>query len=514
MINALAGARFLETGVCRTTRVPCVLGAEDPGRLGVKCEWKKANMRSDDGVSLCVVDLPGICDAENTGTESNFTDLTMQWAAHCDVIVWVTDVRTCFLTSHEKQEYEKLKDALERVATNTGRLFQFCVVLAKCDVDIVGAGAAARSVIGAAKRVVAGEIVSAHEETTVADCFDRAKRMFPIDRIVPFNAFGRILTRESSDALRALARQLAPNSTKVNTELNMQWATADLHEKRQAQMFRSIVAALTGGAGNTTAGANKLGDPAGLPAGWTTLLDIPTNRQYYINESTGQRQWQRPMLPGDVSSSSAKLNRELVDGLDESTTAMLMLLVLGVDDLKKAGTWHPIVAAAGQSAKGLVTKHAEVIGLLKHGPSAAQKHEATIKRRVELKYDQDKSVSALVEAMMHMCGANCIVTARMYFKLPFLGPTTQNGVVANTGILTPPSAMKAVPTGAYPAMLALDVEHNENRALGMSVSWVAKVKEARARLWGDAERDVCVTTVLALVREKLLHSVLAPPIGI
>ena len=484
MINALAGARFLETGVCRTTRVPCVLGAEDPGKLGVKCEWKKANMRSDDGVSLCVVDLPGICDAENTGTESNFTDLTMQWAAHCDVIVWVTDVRTCFLTSHEKQEYEKLKDALERVAITTGKLFQFCVVLAKCDVDIVGAAAAARSVIGAAaaRNVVAGEIVSAHEETTVADCFDRAKRMFPIDRIVPFNAFGRILTRESSDALRALARQLAPNSTKVNTELNMQWATADLHEKRQAQMFRSIVAALTGGAGNTTAGANKLG-------------------------------WERPMLTGVVSSSSVKLNRELVDGLDESTTAMLMLLVLGVHDLKNHGTWHPVVAAAGQSAKGLVPKHAEVIGLLKHGPSAAQffLREATIKRI--------ENREGLVEAMMHMCGANCIVTARMYFKLPFLGPTTQNGVVANTGILTPPSAMKAVPTGAlsamgYPAMLALDVEHNENRALGMSVSWVAKVKEARVKLWGDAERDVCVLTVLALVREKLLHSVLAPPIGI
>ena len=505
MINALAGARFLETGVCRTTRAPCVLSAEDPGKLGVKCDWKKANMRSDDGVSLCVVDLPGICDAENTGSESNFTDLTMQWTAHCDVIVWVTDVRTCFLTSHEKQEYEKLKDALERIAITTGRLFQFCVVLAKCDVDIVGAASAARSAVGAAaKRVVAGEIVSVHEETTVSDCFDRAKRMFPSDRIVPFNAFGRILTRESSDALRALARQLAPNSTKVNTELNMQWATTDLHEKRQAQMLRSIVAALTGGAGNSTNSTNK----DGLPEGWTTGLDMANKMRYYVNIKTGHTQLERPQVTASVSSSSAKLNRELVDGpngLDESTTAMLMLLVLGVDDVKNHGTWHPIVAAAGQSAKGLVSKHAEVIGLLKHGPSAAQKYEATIKKRFECKYDQDKSVSALVEAMMHMCGANCVVTARMYFKLPVLAR-----------VLTPPSAMKAVPTGApyYPAMLALDVEHNENRALGMSVSWVAKVKEARVKLWGDAERDVCVTTVLALVREKLLHSVLAPPIGI
>lgn len=384
------------------------------------------------------------------------------------------------------------------MATNTGRLFQFCVVLAKCDVDIVGASAASaapRSVVGAAiaaaKRVVAGEIVSAHEETTVADCVVRAKRLFPGDHIFAFNAFGRIITRESSDALRALAAQLAPNSRNVNTEFNMRWATADLHEKRQAQMFRSIVAALTGG------GTNK----GGLPEGWVEQLYGETKQKFYVNTKTGRTQWERPS-----SSSPAKLNRELVDGLDESTTAMLMLLVLGVDNCTPH--WHPIVAAAGQSAKGLVSKHAEVIGLLKHGPSAAQKYEHAIKRRFRFEGKDKSTASALVEAMMHMCGENSIVTARMYFKLPFLGPSA--------GILTPPSAMKAVPTGApyYPAMLELDVEHNENRALGMSVSWVAQVKEARAKLWGDAERDVCVLTVLALVREKLLHSVLAPPIGI
>jgi hypothetical protein len=63
-------------------------------------------------------------------------------------------------------------------------------------------------------------------------------------------------------------------------------------------------------------------------------------------------------------------------------------------------------------------------------------------------------------------------------------------------------------------MLELDFQHNENRAIGMSVPWVKKVKEARVRLWGDAEREVCVTTVIALVREQLLPSVLSPPAGI
>lgn len=456
MINALAGARFLETGVCRTTRAPCVLGADEPEQA-LKCGWKRATMRSDDGVALCVVDLPGICDAENTGKEENFTELTMQWAAHCDVIVWVTDVRTCFLTSHEKLEYEKLKGALDKVAVETGRLFQFCVVLAKCDVEIVTVGAQGSNAQRGAKSAkpnFAGEIVTPYEETTVADCVVRAKKLFPGEHIIAFNAFGRIITRDSSEALKALAAQLAPNSRNVNTEFNIKWATTDLPEKRQAQLLRSIVAALT-----------------------------------------------KP-------SSSEKLNRELVDGLDESTTAMLVLLVLGVDagHLRSLAAWHTIVVCAGPDAKGLSSKSAERIGLLKHGPGAAQTHEAVIKRYVVC---NKITTWALVEAMMHMCGPTCIVTSRMYFRLPFLG-------AASNGILKPPSAMSAVPTASprYPEMLELDVQHNTNRVIGMSVPWVEKVKEARVRLWGHtAERDVCVTTVIALVREKLLPSVLSPPFG-
>jgi hypothetical protein len=442
--------------VCRTTRAPCVLGADEPEQAP-KCDWKRATMRSDDGVALCVVDLPGICDAENTGKEENFTELTMQWAAHCDVIVWVTDVRTCFLTSHEKLEYEKLKGALDKVAVETGRLFQFCVVLAKCDVDINAVGAqgsnATKSSGQRTKPNFEGEIVTPYEETTVADCVVRAKKLFPGEHMVAFNAFGRIITRDSSEALKALAAQLAPNSRNVNTEFNMKWATTDLHEKRQAQTLRSIVAALT-----------------------------------------------KP-------SSSAKLNRELVDGLDESTTAMLVLLVLGVDagHLRSLAAWHTIVVCAGPDAKGLSSKSAERIGLLKHGPSAAQKHEAVIKRYVVC---NKITTGALVEAMMHMCGPTCIVTARVYFRLPFLD-------AASAGVMKPPSAMSAMSSGSprYPEMLELDVQHNTNRVIGMSVPWVEKVKAARVRLWGHtAERDVCVTTVIALVREKLLPSVLSPPV--
>jgi hypothetical protein len=132
---------------------------------------------------------------------------------------------------------------------------------------------------------------------------------------------------------------------------------------------------------------------------------------------------------------------------------------------------------------------------MKHGPFAAKKHEVAINKRLELsdaQYD-------LVEAMMRMCGPNCVVTTRMYLLLQF-GQSTS---------LMSPSSMKAVPPG-YPSMLVLDVQHNENRAVGAHLSWVKKVREARMSLWGDAELDVCVPTVIALVREKIMPSVLSP----
>lgn len=63
------------------------------GLSGLACEWKCAEITSDDGVALCVIDLPGVADAENTGLEGNFTEMTLNWASECDVVVCGS--RTC-----------------------------------------------------------------------------------------------------------------------------------------------------------------------------------------------------------------------------------------------------------------------------------------------------------------------------------------------------------------------------------------------------------------------------------
>ncbi len=45
--------------------------------------------------------------------------------------MWVTDARTALLTTHETDEFARLRRALQETSDYDGRLFQFCILLAK-----------------------------------------------------------------------------------------------------------------------------------------------------------------------------------------------------------------------------------------------------------------------------------------------------------------------------------------------------------------------------------------------
>ena len=69
MVNALAGKRVLESGICRTTTEACLVGATN--RIGAAQKWVRTKLESDDGVEFCALDLPGICDSEDTSGSFN-----------------------------------------------------------------------------------------------------------------------------------------------------------------------------------------------------------------------------------------------------------------------------------------------------------------------------------------------------------------------------------------------------------------------------------------------------------
>ena len=227
LINALAGRRVLQSGVCRTTTEACLVG-----RNNTVCSprWIPAELKSDDDVEFCALDLPGVCDAEDKA--ASLGRMALEWAAKCDVVVWVTDASTAFLTAHEVAEYAGVRGALQAKADEDGTLYQFAIVIAKFDVS---AGSCAPAEV----RYLAGEIRTSEEESTIDGCFERAARMFADTRVVKLSAFARI-AKCGSEALRALVSASSVYTDGANATFELQWATESLIERRLAQMTRVL----------------------------------------------------------------------------------------------------------------------------------------------------------------------------------------------------------------------------------------------------------------------------------
>jgi hypothetical protein len=258
VINSIAGKRVLQSGVCRTTTVATIVGTKDAGVAGamhVSIPAAAAALVSDDGVEFGAIDLPGIADAENTGlsSEGNFTALALKWASQCDVVVWVTDARTAFLTTHETREFTDMRSALEKIADEDGKLFQFCILLAKYETDesiATGAAGAAGSI-----KARAGEITRPTEHSTIEDHEARIRGLTGHAVVLfKFSAHNRIAHSSSaSAALKAMVLS-SPGSTRptAHTTFNLKWATDGLPERRLAQMKRALCAAKIRAAASST----------------------------------------------------------------------------------------------------------------------------------------------------------------------------------------------------------------------------------------------------------------------
>ena len=228
MVNALAGKRVLESGICRTTTEACLVGATN--RISASQKWVRTKLESDDGVEFCALDLPGICDSEDTS--GSFNKVTLEWASKCDVVVWVTDARTAFLTTHETREYQALCAAIQEKADEDGTLYQFLIVVAKYD-------ATHSTKVPKTSSVLEGEIRTGIEETTIDSCFARVERLFPETNVAKFSSFARIL-RCGSEALRALVCASTASTDGANDKFDLAWATENITEKRLAQMSRVL----------------------------------------------------------------------------------------------------------------------------------------------------------------------------------------------------------------------------------------------------------------------------------
>jgi hypothetical protein len=178
IINALLNKRVLQSGLCRTT---------------TDCKLLDDIVTDDDNNKFKVLDLPGICDSEEKS--NNFTEMTITNIANANLIFWVSDANKAFITTHEVEEYKKIKEYLKNLTFNTGKIYDLGIILSKCNTfdsnfDNKNNG---KNIVDAN-----GEICDMEEDTNIMDMIRKVYEKFPNENIMLFNAFGRVIYNYAS----------------------------------------------------------------------------------------------------------------------------------------------------------------------------------------------------------------------------------------------------------------------------------------------------------------------------
>ena len=230
IINSLCGKRFAQSGARRTTTSVQKFGLDDD------CD-QKIDLTSDDGIKFNIIDLPGMCDVEDKTRE--FEKFTYESACKADIIFWVTDVSHAFMTTHEREEFNKLMVHLDKKSLENGRAYQYGIIISKCDFTY------SRKVIGdtdipiKSGKNIDGEIIG-DEDTTNSDILDNVHQTFPNIDIVYYNAYGRFkFHKNSSMALKLLVSGI--NVTKYNTQFELSLFKSKRHQCEQRSMFRHLI---------------------------------------------------------------------------------------------------------------------------------------------------------------------------------------------------------------------------------------------------------------------------------
>jgi small GTP-binding protein len=193
IINSLIGKRVAQSGVSRTT-------------TDVKLYEE---LTSDDNCMFNIYDLPGIADIEDK--DNKFDDLIFETIKKCNMVIWVSDIIKAFITNHEMQEFDKIRNYINGLAFNDNLAIQFVVMLSKVDINMDNIQI--NKNIGVTTNT--NEILD-EEDTTIIDIYNGVKSKLPDIDVVCFNAFGRsYYNKHSSPVLRSFVQSYRP--VDVNT---------------------------------------------------------------------------------------------------------------------------------------------------------------------------------------------------------------------------------------------------------------------------------------------------------
>ena len=222
IINSLLFKRKLQSGVCRTTT-----DANTIDELIV----------DDYNNVFNVIDLPGICDSEENN-DQNFNEMTYAHVTNAKLILWVSDVNKAFITTHEVNEYNKLKNHINKLSDDTGTLYYIAIMLSKCDKDCKKRNKKVKN-----KKIQSDELEDSDEDTDINDLVDKVKSKFPNDDIILFNAYGRSYHhKKSSDVLKKFVNKMAGMPTNQNINFDISKYIIYYMSKQEKMFYDKFIA--------------------------------------------------------------------------------------------------------------------------------------------------------------------------------------------------------------------------------------------------------------------------------
>lgn len=214
LINSLIGKRILQSGVCRTTTNVSLLENEI--------------IVDDDNNKFIAIDLPGICDSEEN--DKKFNEMTEAHITNANLIFFVSDVNKAFITTHEVNEYKKIKKIVKDLEKENGQIYDVAIILSKCDFNISHKEKKTKNNF----KFPSNEISDSDEDTDFSDLVNKVKEKLPQEDIILFNAFGRIAyNKNTSNHLKKLVEKSGVNPSKNNISFSIKKYCYEIQKKQE-----------------------------------------------------------------------------------------------------------------------------------------------------------------------------------------------------------------------------------------------------------------------------------------
>lgn len=523
LINSIIGKRVLHTGVCRTTTNVHLIGHSNVLSFP-NVRYHNEKITDDDGNTFLFLDLPGIADAENKGKEQNFDELTMAWITRCNLIYWMTDINTAFLTTHEKQEFDKIHALLKKLSTETGTLYQVAILLSKYDfIDNI-------PIQKKQTQISDGEICDEYEDTTVIDCYKRVEKLFEGTNVPLFkiNAFGRIKYGKTSEMLKKLITNVS-SPKNCYTQFSIGWAVKDLFEKQQISYVKSLIEYIfpkhqppkqqtlncrhgysihvmtcpyvsycgcsTGcGCGNYCEFHGNCG--YGVPKfNNTTTCSGGESCKYHRTKTClwGQALTASCSQMARCPQHNRKTTNTTYEKITDSGLLLSVLKFMLITSQTELDDWKKEYKMANSITTYDVNKWNSFSSSLGKNKLLEKEFDS---------YTNYKNDENILYRMIHLIDNNNIKVTRLYINVTKEGSKTALNLTFGL-----PKTFTCLPNG-FPDIFKHDIEFTQKREISCNVEWLKQIKEIRKTLWSN-EDNVDLHMVLMNVWFGKLSSIFA-----